>query len=177
MFERVSALFKRWKEENEAMAAVEAALIFPVMLTMLMSIYDFGNAILANQKTIRASQVVADLITRDSIVGEGDVTEAIQAGRLAFEPLNNATYGIDIVSIRFDEDANTEVVWRRSENIGSLPDAESAVADLETANEGVVMVTVDYQFEPLFAGFIIDTIQMREVAFSRGRRSPVITLQ
>ncbi|MGH1402920.1 MAG: TadE/TadG family type IV pilus assembly protein [Alphaproteobacteria bacterium] len=168
-------LISRWKHEESAIAAVEAALIFPVMLTVLMSIYDFGNAILANQKAIRASQVVADLIARENVVDDADVSEAIEAGRLAFEPLSNDSYGVDIVSIRFNEDAEAEIVWRETENIASLPDAMASVEALETANDGVVMVTVDYKFEPLFAGFIIDTFDMRETAFSRGRSSPVIT--
>ncbi|MEZ5919361.1 MAG: hypothetical protein R3D66_05490 [Alphaproteobacteria bacterium] len=46
-----------------------------------------GNAILANQKAIRSSQVVADLITRARSVNSTDIDEAVEAGRLAFEPL------------------------------------------------------------------------------------------
>ncbi len=175
MFVSFRKLVSRWRQEENALAAVEAALIFPVMLTLLMSIYDFGNAILANQKAIRASQVVADLITRENVVSDADIIEAVNAGRLVFEPLSSISYGVDIVSIRFDENADSEIVWRETENISSIPDALTAVAALEAENDGVVMVTVDYQFEPLFAGFVINTFDMRETAFSRGRSSPVIT--
>ena len=52
-----------WKQDD-GLAAIEAALVFPLLLTMLMGTFDLGNAILANTKVVRASQVVADLVTR-----------------------------------------------------------------------------------------------------------------
>lgn len=168
-------MFSRWLKEEKGMAGVEAAMIFPMMLVLLVGVFDGGNAILANQKTVRASQVVADLIARSGTATDADINEAIAAGGLAFAPLPIGSYGIDIVSIRFDENANTEIVWRETQNISGLPDAISAVAALQQADEGVVMVTVEYEYNPLFVGFVFDTINMREVAFSRGRNSPVIT--
>ena len=170
-------LFRSWKDENEGMAAVEAAMIFPIMLSMLLAIYDLGNGILANQKAVRASQVVADLIARQGIVDDAMISEAIEAGRLAFEPLDSSSYGVDIVSIRFDENENTEILWRETMNMPSLPDAYTAVAPLQDANEGVVMVSVRYVYVPMFSAVVTDDIVMGEVAFSRGRSSPAITRQ
>ena len=46
-------------QEEDGMAAVEAAYIFPILLTMMLGVFDLGNGIIANQKTIRASQVTA----------------------------------------------------------------------------------------------------------------------
>lgn len=168
-------IFKKWLKEESGLAAVETALIFPMLLVMLIGVFDGGNAILANQKTIRASQVVADLIARSGIATDQDISEAVDAGRLALEPLSTGSYGVDIVSMRFDADANTEIVWRETVNMSGLPDAIAAVAALQEANEGVIMVTVEYQFDPLFLGFVFDTINMSETAFTRGRNSPVIT--
>lgn len=174
MFEYLKAKFQNWKQSEEGMAAVEAAMIFPVMLVMLMSVYDLGNAILANQKTIRASQVVADLLARQNIVTDADIAEAVEAGRLAFEPIDSSSFGVDIVSIRFDDDAASEIVWRETVNMTPVPDPLGSVSALEDSNEGVVMVSVVYEFEPLFAKFAVSSFGMREVGFSRGRSSPVI---
>lgn len=174
MILRFKTLLKRWKEEESALAAVEAALIFPIMLTLLIGVFDVGNAILANQKTIRASQVVADLIARQNVVSEGDIDEAIEAGRLAFEPIDSSSYGVDIVSIRFDEDANSEIVWRETRNMSPVSDPLGAVEAVEAPDEGVVMVSVQYGYEPLFVGFVFDAFDMQERAFSRGRSTPVV---
>ncbi len=156
------------------MAAVEAAMIFPIMTLMLLGVYDLGSAILANQKTIRASQVVADLVARGNMITDSDLNEAIEAGRLAFEPLNNTSYGVDIVSIRFDDDGESEIVWRETLNMTPVADPLTRVEALEDSNEGVVMVSVNYDYVPLFAKFAVNSFAMQEVAFSRGRRSPVV---
>ena len=174
MFLNIRRLFEKWKEEESALAAVEAAMIFPIMLTLLIGVFDAGNAILANQKTIRASQVVADLITRQNVVTGADIDDAIEAGRLAFEPIDSSSYGVDIVSIRFDEDANAEIEWRETRNMTPVPNALTAVEAVEAANEGVVMVSVHYGYEPLFIGFVFDAFDMQERAFSRGRSTPVV---
>ncbi len=175
MKQKIKNILLRWIGEENAVAAVEAAMIFPVMLTLFMGVFDLGNAILANQKTIRASQVVADLITRNNVVSATDISEAIEAGRLAFEPLDSSSFGVDIVSIRFDENSNSSIVWRETVNMSSLPDALSAVAALEDEDEGVVMVSVNFEYHALFTSFVVGDISMQEVAFSRGRTTPVIT--
>lgn len=175
MVHNIRVLLSSWKKDEDALAAVEAAMIFPIMLTMLLGVYDLGFGILANQKAIRASQVVADLITRENIVSDTDIAEAIEAGRLAFMPMDSTSYGVDVVSIRFDENADAEILWRETVNMPSLPDALTAVDALSDADEGVVMVSVHYVYEPLFAGFIVNDMNMNEVAFGRGRSSPIIS--
>lgn len=175
---KIKSLAARWMNSEEALVTVEAALVFPILLTLLMGTFDMGNAILANQKAIRSSQVVADLITRSRTVGQTDIDEAVEAGRLAFETLTSDSYGVDIVSVRFDEDALPAIVWREtSGNISANPNVLEAAGPLAEENSGVVVVTVEYVFEPLFAGFVIDQVPMQEIAFARGRKSAVVNKQ
>ncbi len=161
-------------KEEDGLAAVEAAYIFPIMLTMLLGVYDIGNGIIANQKTIRASQVTADLIARTAEIDSAGLNEAIQGGQQALVPLNDTTYGVDVVSIRFDSDANAVIEWRETRNMTPMSDVLTRVQALGQADEGVLVVASEYTFEPLFAGFIVEDMQMREVAFARGRKSAVV---
>ncbi len=174
--DRIERLARRWVGEKEAIASVEAALVFPILMTLLLGTFDMGNAVLANQKTIRASQVVADLITRNMSVDVAEIDEAVQAGELAFQPLDSNSFGVDVVSIRFDEEAEGEIVWRETRNMNPDPDVLEDVTSLAEADNGVVVVSVRYVFEPIFAGFIVDQVPMVEVAFARGRRSAVVNM-
>ena len=169
-----SKFISRWSSSEDGVAAVEAALIFPILLTLLLGVFDMGNGILANQKAIRASQIVADLITRERTVNATDINEAIEGGRLAFETMTSDTYGVDIVSIRFDDDAVPEIVWRETRNMTPMVDVLDRVESMAEENNGVVVVSVKYNFEPLFAGFVVNEIPMQEIAFARGRKSAVV---
>lgn len=176
-FLQIMTLFSRWRREESGLAATEAALIFPVMLIMLLGIVDAGNAIVLNQKALRASQVVADLVARGSSVSAAGLNEAVIAGRLAFEPFDATSYGVDIVSVRFDEDENPQIVWRETVNMMGVANPLDRVQELSAPNEGAVMVAVQYVYEPIFGDFIIPTITMSEIAFARGRNSSVVNLQ
>lgn len=163
-------LFKR----DDGLAAVEAALVFPILLTLLMGTFDLGNAILANTKTIRASMVVADLVTRDRNVSDAEINEAIEAGKLALQPLNTDSYGVDIVSVEFDEDAEASIKWRETRGMTAEASPLDNLDDLADENSGVVVVYVKYLYRPFFGEFITGDIQMKEVAYARGRKSAVV---
>jgi len=151
------------------MAAVEAALIFPILLTMLLGSFDAGYGILAAQKTVRASQVTADLIARNRQVTNADLEEAITGGMLSMTPYDVESYGVDITSIEFDEDSNVVELWCETRNMERNTDVVDNVGALAAPREGVIAVTVRYNYVPTFSGFVFDEIQMQEVAYSRGR--------
>ncbi|MDB2682931.1 pilus assembly protein [Alphaproteobacteria bacterium] len=174
MFGFIKHKFSRWVHENDAVAAVESALIFPLLLTMLLGTFDAGYGILAAQKTIRASQVTADLIARNRTVSDSDVDEAIDAGQLALVPFNSGSFGVDIQSVEFDENGAPVQLWCETRNMVSNANALNSLTALAVPGEGVVIVTVRYDFEPTFSGFLFDTIPMQEVSFVRGRLTSTV---
>ena len=79
---------------------------------------------------------------------------------------------MDIIS--FDDDGNITEEFRETQNMTALPDAFARIDSVSEGNSGLVMVAIEYDYEPVFGNFVIDTIQMQEVAFSRGRTSGVV---
>lgn len=174
IFKKLS-LLRYWAEEK-GNALAETAILFPVFLSLLMGVYDLGQGIIVNQKSIKSSQIVADLIARNREVDMALMTDIIRAGRMALEPYDTTDYGYDIVSVIFDEDGNSEVLWRITNNMNPNDNAIATVENiLELTNEGLVIVSTEYTYTPYFAEFVTDEIVMREVAFLRGRGSSVVT--
>jgi Flp pilus assembly protein TadG len=172
----ITALGIKYRRNEDGVAAVEAAFVFPVLLVLLLGVLDMGRGIMCNQKTIRASQVVADLITREVSVDDGGVNEAINAGTLAMLPYDDTNLAFDVISVRFTSDDEAEIVWQETRNMAATPQNQvlERVLPLAVAGSGVVMVVSEYLYEPIFAGFVVDQIPMQEVAFARGRRSAVV---
>lgn len=166
---------KYWLRGTDGMAATEAAMLLPILLMLLLGTFDAGRAILVNNKVINASQIGADLIARNREVDMTALNESVEGARLALEPFNTQSFGIDIVSLRFDEDNQPEVLWRETRNMQPNNTAVASTAQLNIREgEGMVIVTVAYDYVPTFAGYVLDTLEMQEVAFSRGRRSPTV---
>ncbi len=169
---------KRWLREDKGSVLVEAVILFPVLLVMLFGVYDVGHAITTNHKMITASQVAADLIARTPSVSDLELEQAIQAAGLAMSPYATAdNIGIDIISVRFDEDDEPQQVWRETRNMaeGMNANAVQKSEGLGTEGEGALIVTVLFDYEPTFGSMVIKNYRMRETAFARGRRSSVVS--
>lgn len=172
-------VLKRWVKDRSALAAMESAFIFPVMMTMLFGVVDIGTSVVINTKVISAAQIASDLVTRQSVITEADITEARLAAEAALEPYFDASdFGIDIAGIRFvEEEAIPEQQWRRTTNMSPNPSAVSDSSGLGLEGEGVVVVTVEYRYAPRFGEFLTGDITMQEVAFVKGRDTPYVDLQ
>ncbi len=168
--------WQKYRDDITGVAAVEAALLFPTLIVMLVSMVDIGNGLLSNQKLINAAQSTADLITRESNPTLAQRDEAVLAGTIAMNPYRLDTYQYNVTSFEFDDSGLAEVVWEESNGLSLSSGATQDLNDLGGAGEGVVVVMVRYTYEPFFTGFIFGPIEMQEVAYLRGRQSPVVGL-
>ena len=165
---------RNYKVSEVGSAAMEAALVLPILVFLLLGTLDLGYAIMSNQKTIKSSQVVADLVTRYITVTDGDVNEAIEAGRLSLQPYSTTSLGFDVISFRFLNDGTPEIVWRETVNMAPLSNPENNVEAIAEPGRGVVMVVSQYRYEPIIINSVVDSIDMQEIAFARGRRSEIV---
>lgn len=173
----VMRAIKSWRKAEDGVALMETAMLFPVLLLMIFGVYDVGHAITVNHKMITASQMVADLITRKQVVTTADIDDSIVAARLALQPYaSSATdFGIDIVSVEFDENDEPRALWRETRNMAEDSNLVLRTTGLGTDGEGVVAVTLSYRYRPTFGNMVIEEFGMRETAFARGRRSPTVS--
>ena len=168
-------VIRKWVLGDDGVAAMEAAMIFPLLLTLFMGVLDLGSGILAAQKAITASQVSADLIGRHEVVSDEEIDEAVEAAGMAMAPYSSAVeLGVDIVSLEFNGDGTSDVLWRRTQNMSPNEKAVNSAYSLGAEGEGIVAVTVQFTFEPVFVGFLFDNMEFTEVAFVRGRKSATI---
>lgn len=171
----ITQTIKNWIDDEEGVAMVEAVMLFPPMLTLLLGVFDLGNGILLSQKTITASQVAADLVSRNKTMNTANLEDIIAGSKLALEPYSSAEYGVDIVSVQFDSDKNPVILWRETQNMQPNIEAVNSVKGLSSSGDGMVIVTVAYKYTPQFAKFFTGDLEFSEVAFTRGRRSATVT--
>ncbi len=163
-----------WVKNTDGIAATEAAFILPIMIVMMVGAFDVGRAILMNQKVISSSQIGADLIARNMSVDDQILNETVEAARLSLQPYDTSSYGIDIVSLEFDEDQKPIELWRETRNMSPNIASVTSTTGMFPEGEGVVIVTVAYTYNPTFGEAIIGDVTMQEIAFARGRRSATV---
>lgn len=174
----IFALGKKWVVDTAATAAVEFVLIFPLLMIMLLGVFEMGNALSINQRSIAASQIIADLLARNVSVNQDIIDEAIRAGELAVEPYDLTDMGVDIVSVEYDVSNTPQEVWRyTTPNMVENAEALDRSVGLGVNGDGALVVTVEYLYHPYFGSIIRSEFTMREMAFSRGRRTAVVSMQ
>lgn len=166
--------FAAWWRDTAGVAIAEFALIFPLLMTLLMGVYQVGNAVSVNQKAIAASQIVADLVARNSSVDDDSLDEAVRAGELAIAPYDTGNMGVDIVSLEFDTNNNAQIVWRETRGMDPDSNAVTKAGELGSYGDGVIVVTVSYTYNMGLFSTLIDHINMKEATFTRGRRTAVV---
>ena len=166
--------YTRYCKEENGVSALEVGLLFPILITMLVSIIDAGNAFLCNQKLINAAHTMADLITRESNPTLDQRDDAVIAGQEAIKPFALDTFEYNMSSFQFVPNGSPVTIWEQTSGITISPSITSNMTNLGSAGEGVVVVRVAYTYRPFFTGFIIGEIEMDEYAYMRGRRSAVV---
>ncbi|MBU0800810.1 MAG: pilus assembly protein [Alphaproteobacteria bacterium] len=180
-FKKITGLFATWTTATAGLAAVELALVFPILMMLLVGVFDFGTAFVINQKAISSSQMMADLISRNVTVDADDMANIIDAGDQTMRPYNSVEYGYDIISLRYDgddaDDMEPVVCWRRTAGMEPNDLAIDNADPLAVLGEGLVIVTVSFQYTPLMGARMFNAITMSETAFARGRRSAIVSFQ
>ncbi len=185
LFRKLIIVLGDWWADQRAIAATEFAIVFPMLFMMLLGTVELGNGIMANQKTIMASQVVADLITRSEAVTAAQLEEAKAAGQLALNPFPRESVGFDIISIQYIADSADEgdepdpvIVWRHTDNMQGYEADEEAIKDkvlpLALVGDGVVVVYVRFPYKSPFGQRFVGDLNMMEISYARGRKNPVV---
>lgn len=169
------SLLRLWREEK-AVAALEMALLFPILVSLLMAVYDLGQGVVVNQKTIAASQIIADLVTRNEVLDMQLINDIVIAGEMALQPYDNSnnSFGYDIIGVEFDENEDPVEIWRVTENMTEGAALISRAEGLGREGEGVIIVSVVYRYTPFFTNFVVNEFNMQEIAVLRGRKSAVV---
>lgn len=177
MLSNIGHYARSYQKDIKGLAFVEGALILPMMITLLMGLFDIGQAIIINQKVTAAAHMATDLITRESMVNDADMADALGVAKLIIDPYDRDLLGIDVVGVTFDNDDSPEETWRYTQNMAQNANIPADADGLGINGEGVVAVTVTYQYTPFLSGSIIGEFEMSETSFMRGRKNSAVRFE
>lgn len=126
MLGRLRDRLARLVSDRRGVAALEFALIAPLLMSMYFVTMEVGQGIETNKKIGRTASMIADLVTQQQSTTTSDLDAILKIGNALIQPYNRSRPTIIITAIEVtDEDSpKVEVVWsRKMENGGFLADA------------------------------------------------------
>ncbi len=172
---------KNYLKSTSGVAAIETALIMPVMLLLYVGMIDLTNVVSMNRRLTQAASTLADVITQSKDTIEAskidDIFKAVDL--IMVQGPVELEIGISVEGYRKVSGVATKV-WSKSRGICSASVDTTKMLDLMTAGNDLVVAKVCGEFIP-FAGNVLgtkalgtDSIKMNEVITERPRISDTL---
>lgn len=175
-----------FRRAAEGLAAVEFALILPVMLTMLFGMGELSLAVFARTAISQVASTVTDLVAQKSTLTSGDISSVYAAANTLLYPyypqLSSSKPTIRIASVIYDTTTNSttvgKVAWVCSQTgSGTLSPATRAVNSTVTFTQpllssgaSVVLVEVAYSYSSPTTQVITGAFNMKDKFQTKPRR-------
>jgi Flp pilus assembly protein TadG len=188
---RLRATLARLIPDRRGVAAVEFALIAPLLLSMYFVTMEVAQGIEANKKVGRVGSMVADLITQQSELTPDQLKAIMQIGESILQPYNRSSPKIVVTAIEITPDPGSEVEVRWSGKLENGTFTKGVVttatvpAALNLPGSFLVRVESHLDYKPLITwspdaksklGLLaaFDNIGMKETYYLRPRISPTV---
>jgi Flp pilus assembly protein TadG len=173
----------RLRGDTRGVAAVEFALIAPVMVLLYLGGVELTRVIGADRKVSLASRVAADLVARESAaITEARLTTVCKGTQAMLAPFPTGTLNITISSIETSATGKSTIKWTRvfangnctASTAGTGPLAAGSVASLPTGlavnGASLISASTSYDYTTLFRTiFDTATVNLGEQSYMRPR--------
>lgn len=180
----------RVKNDNRGIAAVEFAMIVPIMFFLLVGAVEFSQALTVDRRVTQAASSTADLVARAPSQGmtTTQVDNELRIVEQLIEPYDLSALTVRIISVRAVAVAgnpgavNYVVDWSR-DNRGGTPHGRNSPyagipAGLLVAGESVIVAEATYNYTPLiFNYFIQSAFNLEETFYLKPRNASCVHLQ
>jgi Flp pilus assembly protein TadG len=183
--------FRNFLRARDGLAAVEFALIAPVMGTMLLGTIEVCNALECHQKVTMVASSAADLVAQATSVSSSDMTDVFNAASAIIYPFNQGKISIVVSSVASDGTGNGTVVWSAANANGTkLPNKTPITLSqpiMSTCNADgtctpcaknactVILTQVTYSYTSPFGKYFVGSVPMSDYFYERPRKSASVT--
>lgn len=147
----------KFRRNNKGVAAVEFALIVPILLMMYLGTMEISTGITVNKRVARVASTVADLVTQQETVTQAQLEEIMEIGEAILFPYTGSKPTIKIEAIDVDDDytGGGKIMWTRKLDNGTFGTARPKNEEvwvperLRIDESFVVLVQTEMTYYPL----------------------------
>jgi Flp pilus assembly protein TadG len=169
------ARLRRCVRDRSGHALVEAALVFPMLISVFLGISEFSQAFTVKRRLEAAANTAADLVARTQSVATADLTGIKAMIDEMLKPYPTTTLGLTISSVVADQDNATRVAWSYAQGSGATARSAgtplSLPPDLTEPNSSIVFAEVNYTFRSTLGQMIVGDVSFAAQAYLRPRAS------
>lgn len=182
---RFTRKFLAFKQETKGVAAIEFALIFPLMVAMYFGVAEICDNLEAKRKVENVANMAGQLVSQATVADDAYLTNVFKASSMAFEPYDSATLKVAVTAIQRIQDNNNEwhnkVVWSKGNAAHGVGYGKNDIIDPPTGllNDGlgIIMTEVEYKHTSVFSYYFTGSMTFSKTFWSHPRYVPAIPFE
>jgi TadE-like protein len=160
MTRKIRAFVRAFARGENGIAAIEFAIVFPVMVLMYFGMLDLTSFITNNRRVMYAASITADLVTANesSVLGT-QVSDYYNAADMILNPVPPAKIRVELFDYKTDGSLRWSLDNGRGSSCGAAPVAASfsSMTNATQAND-VLVARVCTEYKPFFGTFMGSTL-------------------
>jgi Flp pilus assembly protein TadG len=167
---------QRLAGDRSGVAAVEFALLLPIMLSLYFGAVEIGDAYTIDRKVTHITSSLADLVTQSRTISNADMDNILDATASIITPYDDGLLRIKVSGVSIDADGKATVAWSDARN--DTPLAKDSVITLPAAvnepNTFVVTAEVHYTYTPMIGYVLTGSFDMKDQFYLRPRLTETV---
>lgn len=140
-------MLRRLHMNEHGIAAVEFAILLPVLLTMYFVVVEATQAVTADRKASLLNRTVGDLVARSTTIDDAERDNIFSAALAVISPFPAGLAQMSIASVVIDAAGVVRVCWSEGKNMPA-PTSITIPAELKTPSTSLIVARSVYPFVP-----------------------------
>jgi Flp pilus assembly protein TadG len=168
----------RFARDQRGLAAVEFALLAPIMILLYCGLGELTLAMMAERQAAHSASVVGDLVAQTPTMDATQMADIFNVGSSIMKPFPAAPLKVRVTSIKADALGVPHVVWSQGHGMGAMTTGATVPgfpAGLLLAGDSIIEADVSYTFTSPIEQVVAVPIGFGQNFYFKPRRSADVT--
>jgi Flp pilus assembly protein TadG len=173
---RLTAPFKRFGNERRGVAAVEFALLLPVMMTLYLGSVEVTTGVAVQRKVTLTARALADLSSQFTSIANADMTNILNASSDIIAPYLPANLQVVVSELSINAQGQASVIWSDTLNGTARPVGQAVTipTSLAAPNTYLILGEASYSYSPPYGYVVTGTLNLSDQIYMAPRQSTMI---
>ncbi len=173
---------RKFRRDEDGIAAIEFAIIAPVMIGMYFGLAEIASAISVDRRISHGTNVAGDMATQQPEIRDADIEEIVSAALrvMNISDINNVSMDIEsFILPDAGQPPESRGRIRVNNSAGGFTNFDASGLDekILNARSGVVVTRATYKYTPLQLRFLNTDVTLKETFLLKPRRSDAVQIQ
>jgi Flp pilus assembly protein TadG len=175
----------RWRADERGSAAIESAIIFPVLVLIFLGMVEMSQAFTVKRRVQNVASATADLVAQSQAVTTSDLNDIASIGAQLMLPFSSTGLTLTITSVAEDTQSKVTVQWScswsslsSSANCAATGAAYTGLpSGLLNPGQSVIIGRVAYPYTPSIGEFLTGGLTFTASSYYRPRLAASVVKQ